>query len=176
MKNTTLVAILVCIAVGLYTSCVDTLPDSLCGDALSDLSITSLPDVSSFAVVAADTAADSVTIRYTSPSLVNVCPLVDVGMQVRAVGAFSNVGASLWWTSTDKTDFALTRQDSTWTGASSKVDISPVYGDGAGTLWVTVDFTFPYAGNDTSVAAVYQELGNLFEGLYFKPDAFRLNP
>ncbi len=176
MKNLTCIILLTGMSLGLYTSCVDTLPDSLCGDTLSDLTITVLPDASSFAVIAADTTTDSVTIRYTSPSLVNVCPLVDVGMQVRAVGNFSKVGASLWWTSTDKTDFALTRQDSTWTGSSSKVDISPVYGDGAGTLWVTVDFTFPYTGDDTSVAAVYQELGNLFEGLYFKPDAFRLNP
>lgn len=173
MKNMTSFVLCICVAAGLILGCTDALPDALCGDLMSDLRVPILPDMNSFQVIAADTAVDSVTLRYTSPQLLNVCPHADASMQVSAVGDFAGVRASLWWTNTDKTDFSFTRQDSTWTGNSEKVDISPVYGDNPGTLWVTVDLSFPYTSNDTSLAAVYQAFGGRYRSFYFKPDALR---
>lgn len=151
--------------------------DAVCGGKHIDLDYVALPPQNNFTLVAADTAADWATVRFTSPSLGNVCPFVDSGMKVTATGDFTGATATLWWSATDSTNFALAQSGDTWTGDSEKVDLSGVYGDSAGSLWVTVDLTFAYPGAGTDLTAVYQvmQADSIFSRLILSPDAYKFS-
>lgn len=140
-----------------------------CGKEVSGLVFTTLPPLSAFELLTADTVNHVAVMRFTSVWFPEICVEEEVTLRVNAQGSWTSIRATLHWSAQDSLVFSLGDTGPVWTGTSAPADLRGYYGDGPGTIWASVDFQFDYPLNHPGKDSVYGYMESVFGGLFIDP-------